>query len=255
MGMLDGRTAIVVGASSGLGHGTALRYAEEGADVVVAARRLELLEELAAECERRGFTGKVVPVQCDIADEASLDNLVAKSIEAFGKIDILAAIAQGGLGHQTYLNETTADDALNSYVTGPLYTMLLMQKVFPYMKEQGYGRIITCASGSAVSSTTGFTAYAMAKAAVMTLTRKASQEWAKFGIITNCVLPVTTNDHFGKDAQSAEALEKIALMSPVGYMGDPYDDASPILTFLASEGAHYLNGAMVGVDGGLSLYA
>jgi NAD(P)-dependent dehydrogenase (short-subunit alcohol dehydrogenase family) len=255
MGILDGRAALLVGASSGLGYGCALRFAQDGADVVAAARRLDRLEELADEARRRGFPGRVVPVRCDVDDEANLDAAVARTIDEFGKVEILACIAQGGLDAQTYLHETTAEQALESYRTGPLYTMLLMQKCLPHMKEQHYGRIITCASGSAVSSTTGFAAYAMAKAAVMTLTRNAAQEWGRYGIVTNCVLPVTKNDHFGQDPQSAAALEAIQRMSPVGYLGDPYDDASPIVSFLASEGAHYLNGQMIGICGGLQMLA
>lgn len=255
MGILDGRTAIIVGASSGVGYGAALRFAEEGANVIAAARRFDLLEKLAADVAERGFSGRVVPVECDITSEASMDATVARTVQEFGRIDILAAIAQGGLGKQTFLMETSVEDAMNSYATGPVYTMQMMQKCFPYMKEQGYGRIITCSSGSAVSSTTGFTAYAMAKAAVMALTRKAAKEWGQYGITTNCLFPVTKSEHFGKDPQSAAALAQIEATSPVGYMGEPYEDASPIVAFLASEGSRYLNGAMVGADGGLQVLA
>ncbi|MFG2943561.1 SDR family NAD(P)-dependent oxidoreductase [Streptomyces sp. NPDC048282] len=255
MALLDGRTALVVGASSGLGWGIALRFAEEGANVVAAARRTDRLHDLAEEAVQRGFQGRIVTVECDVDVEADLDRVVATTVSEFGRVDILAAIAQGGLGKQTYLNGTTAELALESYRTGPLYTMLLMQKVFPYMEEQGYGRIITCASGSAVSGTTGFTAYAMAKAAVMTLTRKAAQEWAQYGILTNCLLPVTKSDHFGEDEQSTDALRRTEAAIPVRYLGDPYEDASPVVAFLASEGAHYLNGQMVGLDGGLQILA
>lgn len=255
MGILEGRSAVVVGASSGLGWGVALRYAEEGANVIAAARRLERLDSLAEEARRRGFTGRVVPVVCDVEREEDLDRVVDTAVSEFGTVHILAAIAQGALGKPAYLNDTTAELGYESYRSGPIYTMLLMQKVFPYMKEQRYGRIITCASGSAVSATTGFTAYAMAKAAVMTLTRKAAQEWGQYGIVTNCVLPVTKNDHFGSTPQSAEALRRVKEAIPVRYMGDPYEDASPILAFLASNGAHYLNGQMIGVDGGLQVLA
>lgn len=255
MGILNGRAALLVGASSGLGYGCALRFAEDGADVIAAARRLERLEELAEEARERGFAGRIVPVQCDVDNEDDLDAVVSRTIEEFGRVDILACIAQGGLNTQNYLNDTTPQLALDSYRTGPIYTMTLMQKCFPHMKEQHYGRIITCASGSAVSATTGFTGYAMAKAAVMTLTRKAAQEWGRYGIVTNCVLPVTKNDHFGQDAQSTEALERIAQSSPVRYLGDPYEDASPIVSFIASEGARYLNGQMIGICGGLQVLA
>ncbi|MDR2381967.1 MAG: SDR family oxidoreductase [Bifidobacteriaceae bacterium] len=255
MGILEGRKAILVGASSGLGYGCALRFAEDGADVVAAARRLNKLEELAEDARSRGFTGKIIPVQCDIDKEEDLEALVERAFSEFGQIDILAAIAQGNLGVPAYLADTTPKLALESYRTGPLYTMLLMQLCFPHMKERNYGRIVTCASGSAVSATTGFTAYAMAKASVMTLTRKAAVEWGRYGITTNCIFPVTKNDHFGTNEQSKRAEEGVAAMSPVRYMGEPYKDASPIVSFIASEGAHYLNGQMIGICGGLQLLA
>lgn len=251
MGILDSRSALVVGASSGLGYGTALRFAQEGASVVAAARRTDKLEDLVEDARARGFSGRIVPIACDVMKEEDLDAAVDRTVGEFGQIDILACIAQAGLDLQTYLADTTVERAIDSYRGGPLYTMQLMQKAFPHMKSQGYGRIITCSSGSAVSTTTGYTAYAMAKAAIMPLTRNAAQEWAQYGITTNCVFPVTKNDHFGQDPQSAAALEQIQRIIPTRYMGDPYEDASPIIAFIASEGARYLNGTMVAIGGGI----
>lgn len=255
MGILAGRVAILIGASSGVGYGCALDFAKEGATVVAAARRLEKLEELAKDAESRGFDGKIYPITCDIAREEDLDKVVKYTADTFGKIEILACIAQGGLNHQTYILDATEEEALNFYRTGPIYTMKMMQKCHPYMKAQHYGRIITCASGSAVSSTTGFDLYAMCKAAIMTLTRKAAQEFGRDGIVTNCFLPVIKNDLFGQDPQSADALAKIEAGSPVGRLGDAFEDGAPMVTFLASEGARYINGQMIGVCGGVQVLA
>lgn len=251
MGILSGRAALVTGASSGVGYGVALRFAEEGANVIACARRMSKLEELAEDAQKRGFKGKIIPVTCDVSHEADLDKVVKRTIDEFGKVDILACIAQGGLDRQRPIMETTPDDIYTSVRTGPLYTMLLMQKCFPYMKEQHYGRIITCASGSAVSSTIGVTAYAMAKAMIMTLTRKAAHEWGQYGIVTNCIFPVIINEHFGKEGESPVTIEMVARQSPVRYMGDAYEDGSQMVAFLASEGAKYINGQMIGICGGL----
>jgi NAD(P)-dependent dehydrogenase (short-subunit alcohol dehydrogenase family) len=255
MGILSGRVAILVGASSGVGYGCALDFAREGATVVAAARRLEKLEELAKDAAERGFEGKIHPVTCDAAKESDLDKIVKFTVDTFGRIEILACIAQGGLNHQTYLLEATEEEALDFYRTGPIYTMKLIQKCHPYMKAQKYGRVITCASGSAVSSTTGFDLYAMCKAAIMTLTRKAAQEFGRDGIVTNCIFPVIKNDIFGQDAQSADALEKIERGSPVGRLGDAFTDGAPMVSFLASEGARYINGQMIGICGGIQVLA
>ncbi|HVW47739.1 MAG TPA: SDR family oxidoreductase, partial [Solirubrobacterales bacterium] len=226
MGILDGRKAIVVGASSGVGYGCALRFAEEGAEVLACARRLDRLEGLAADAAGRGFPGKITAMTCDVTVEEDIDRVVSHTREELGRIDILACIAQGGMRHQTYLMETTAEDAFEYYTGGPLYTLRFMQKVFPVMKEQHYGRIITCASHGAVTGQPGFTAYDMAKGAIMALTRIAAHEWAKEGIVTNCFLPVVQNELYGQDPQSTAAREQLEEIIPVGYFGKAYEDAS-----------------------------
>ena len=148
MGILSGRVAILVGASSGVGYGCALDFAREGATVVAAARRLEKLEELAKDAAGRGFEGKIHPITCDVAKESDLDKIVKFTADTFGRIEILACIAQGGLNHQTYLLEATEEEALDFYRTGPIYTMKLIQKCHPYMKKQNYGRVIVTSSNS-----------------------------------------------------------------------------------------------------------
>lgn len=253
MGILEGRAAIVVGASSGVGYGCALRFAEEGANVLACARRLNRLEKLSKEAA--GMDGKIVPMTCDISKEEDLDKVVEKTILEFGKVEILACIAQGGMEHHTNLLNATPELALESYVTGPLYTMLLMQKCFPYMKEQHYGRIITCASGSAVSGNPGYAGYAMAKGALMSLTRFAAKEWGPFGITTNCFLPIIKTENFDTSPERQALVEQIIKVSPVGYFGDAYEDCSPIVAFIASEGSHYMNGQMIGICGGIQVLA
>ncbi len=253
MGILEGRAAIVVGASSGVGYGCALRFAEEGANVLACARRLDRLEKLAREAA--GMDGRIVPMKCDVSKEEDLDNVVKRTISEFGRVDILACIAQGGMDHPTHLLDATPELALESYITGPLYTMLLIQKCFPYMKEQHYGRIITCASASAVSGTPGFASYAMAKGAIMALTRFAAKELGRYGITVNCFLPVIRGESFDSSPQGQAAAEQIAKISPLGYFGDAYKDCSPIVAFMASEGAHYMNGQFISICGGISIIA
>jgi 3-oxoacyl-[acyl-carrier protein] reductase len=253
MGILEGRTALVVGASSGVGYGCALRFAEEGANVLACARRLDRLEKLAKEAA--GMDGKIVPMTCDVSKEEDLDKVVKKTVSEFGKVDILACIAQGGMEHPTNLFDATPELALESYTTGPLYTMLLIQKCFPYMKEQHYGRIITVASGSAVQGIIGFASYAMAKGAIMALTRFASQELGPHGITINCFLPVIRGDNFDASPEGRAAAELIPQISPVRYFGDAYKDCSPIVAFMASEASHYMNGQFIGICGGLQMLA
>jgi NAD(P)-dependent dehydrogenase (short-subunit alcohol dehydrogenase family) len=253
MGILEGRIAILTGASSGVGYGAALRFAQEGATVVACARRLDKLEELKADAAARGFTGTIIPQQCDVASDDDLDAAVARAIAEGGTVHILANIAQGGLGEQHYIIDTTEENAMLFYRGGPISTMLLMQKCFPYMSEQHYGRIVNCASGAGLGGQAGFAGYAMAKGAILSLTRTAAQEWGQFGIVTNVFCPVTAADSFQTSEQGKAALAAVSAMSPVRRMGTAYEDTSPMIAFLASEGAGYINGQTVSICGGLTM--
>jgi NAD(P)-dependent dehydrogenase (short-subunit alcohol dehydrogenase family) len=245
MGILEGRVAIVTGASSGVGRGAALRMAEEGATVVGCARRLDRLEEFVREAEAKG--GKALAIQFDAAIDDDIKRVVSTTAETFGRIDILANIAQGEMGKGTPLIEATRQGALDVYITGPVQYMRFMQECFPYMKEQGYGRIINTASSSSLLGLPGYAAYELAKEAAMALTRIASQEWGHYGIVTNTILP---SIHSHPDQPPHPGLLQ---GHPLGRAGLPYEDAGPIIAFLASEGAGYLNGQPISIDGGRAL--
>ncbi|MFG2044594.1 SDR family NAD(P)-dependent oxidoreductase [Dactylosporangium sp. NPDC048998] len=253
MGQLSERVAIVTGAASGVGRGCARRFADEGAAVVLADIQGELVKELAEEITTGG--GKAVAVTCDVANENEIDQVVGVAIESFGQIDILANIAQGAMGEMRYLEETKPEDTIASFVTGPLQTMLFMQKCLPYMKERHYGRIINTASHSALFGIPGFTPYEMAKGAIMALTRNASQEWGKYGIVTNTFLPVIRTPAYDLSEQGREAAKMLAEQIPTGRFGTAYEDCAPMLVFLASEGAGYINGQAIGIDGGRFMFA
>lgn len=254
MGILKGRTAIVIGASSGVGYGAALKFAEEGADVIAGARRIAKLEALKQDAEQRGFEGAIVPVGCDVGVEADLDNIVKICVETYGKVDILACIAQGGLEQQKDFEHTDLDNLLLFYRTGPGYTLQMIQKCLPYMKEQHYGRIITCASGAGTMYTPNTCGYGMCKAAMINMTYTCAQELGKYGIVTNCFLPVIMNDYFATGSGGAAVpVEFMQKVSPVGFMGEAYKDGSPMLAFLASEQARYINGQIISICGGISL--
>ncbi|MER5625681.1 SDR family NAD(P)-dependent oxidoreductase [Streptosporangium sp. NPDC002544] len=253
MGQLSERVAIVTGAASGVGRGCAQRFADEGAAVVLADIQGELVRELAEEITTGG--GKAVAVTCDVAKENEIDQVVGVAIESFGQIDILANIAQGAMGEMRYLEETKPEDTIASFVTGPIQTMLFMQKCLPHMKERHYGRIINTASHAAIAGIPGFTPYEMAKGAIMALTRNASQEWGKYGIVTNTFLPVIRTPAYDLSEQGRAAAKALAEQIPTGRFGTAYEDCAPMLVFLASEGAGYINGQAIGIDGGRFLFA
>lgn len=252
MAVLDNRVAIVTGASSGIGRTVALEYAKQGARLVVCARRLEKLDELVKEIGSAG--GEALAVACDVTREEDVARVVDATVEAFGAVHILANIAQGNMGDMTYLDEVTVQGALDSYVSGPVQSMLFMQRCFPFMKEQRYGRIINTASHAALFGEKGFAAYNMAKGAVMALTRVAAQEWAPHGIVTNTVLPVVRTEAWDMTQQSRDFAESLRDAIPTGHFARPEEIVSAF-TLLASEGASYINGQALGLDGGWHLIA
>jgi 3-oxoacyl-[acyl-carrier protein] reductase len=254
MGILEGRVAIVTGASAGIGRACAVRFAEEGAAVVGCARRVDRLAKVVREVESKG--GRAVAVGCDVAQEEDIRNAVRTAVDTFGKIDILANVAQGGIDvdHAKPLIDISRESSLNFYRTGPLQYLLFMQECFPYMKAQRYGRIINTGSHAALG-TRGDAAYAMAKGAVMALTRSASQEWGEFGIVTNTIMPMIQTDAWDINSTSRDAVERLPRVIPLRRIGTPYEDLSPIAAFLASEGAGFLNGQVVMIDGGARIIA
>jgi 3-oxoacyl-[acyl-carrier protein] reductase len=248
MGVLDGRVAIVSGASAGIGRGCALRYAEEGAFVIACARRLHRLEELVAEITARG--GRAVPVQCDVGKPEDIQRVVEVAAKEGGRIDILANIAQGAMEDHVFLHDMTPEGAIAAYDTGPVQSFRFMKACLPYMREQHFGRIINFGSHAAYGGTPGFSAYAIAKAAMIPLTKLAAREWAPFGITTNVILPIMLNEASEMTPQGREAFVRLAATNPTGRIGSPYEDCAPVLVFLATEGAGYLNGQVIHLDGG-----
>ncbi|MET3803038.1 NAD(P)-dependent dehydrogenase (short-subunit alcohol dehydrogenase family) [Nakamurella sp. UYEF19] len=253
MGVLEGRVAIVTGAAGGIGAATSKRFAEEGAAVVLTDIRGDRVIELAKEFEQAG--GRAIGIGCDLAVETEITAVVDLTIRTYGQVDVLANIGQGGMDRHRYLEDTRTEDALLTYTTGPLQTMLFMQKCLPHMKARHYGRIINVASHSAILGLPGFAPYEMAKGSIQALTRNASQEWGKYGIVTNLFLPGIKTPAFDMSDQGREQAELLATQIPVGRFGNPYEDCTPMVLFLASEGAGHINGQSIGIDGGKTMIA
>lgn len=247
MGLLEGKVAIVTGASSGVGRGVAKVLAREGAKVCICARRMEKLEELASEAETE-FGGDMLPVSCDVMDPMQIKNVVAKCAEHFGRIDILCNLAQGAMNSRPLL-EVDEDYAEEAFKSGPLASLRFMQECFPYLKESGHGRIINTASAAGYDGNEGFGAYGMAKEAIRAVTRTAANEWGKYGITCNVFLPIITTEFFRQT--QPEALRALEAKTSLKRVGTTEEDCGPIIAFLASDGAGYLTGQSIMVDGGI----
>ena len=244
---LANKVAIITGAGQGIGAATALRMAEEGAKVVLAARRLNLLQEVAAEIEAAG--GKAMAYSCDISNEESVKELVAATIETYGKLDIVvnnAVLMVPGMlaNHSTKAWHQNFRVSLDG-------AMFLMRESFAQLKENG-GTVVNVASVCGLLGSVGTAGYSAAKAGMIALSRNAAIEWGKQGVRVNTVIPgvFLTPPTLGlmPDEKSQAATAKSL---PLGRIGDPVECANAIL-FLASDDASYITGAELVVDGGFS---
>ena len=183
-----GRVVIVTGASRGIGRGLALHLARGGARLVITGRKLERLAAISAELDALGAEHLATPV--DVSDRDGAFALVEEAVARFGRIDGLVANAQT-FRSVTPLAEVTAFDMDLLFDTGPKGTLWGMQAVFPHMRDQGWGRIVTMGSHAALNGAVGYAPYASAKEAIRALTRAAAREWGRYGITVNCVCPVS----------------------------------------------------------------
>ncbi len=183
---VKGKVVIVTGGSRGIGRGLALHLARQGATVVATGRKPDRLEALDAELAEMGAPHLTTVL--DVADRQGAVDLAARVAEQFGRIDGLVANAQ------TFRSVTPIEDVSERDMdlllnTGPKGTLWAMQAVFPYMREQGWGRIVTTGSNAGLLGAAGYGPYAASKEAIRALTRVTAREWGRYGIIVELRLP------------------------------------------------------------------
>jgi NAD(P)-dependent dehydrogenase (short-subunit alcohol dehydrogenase family) len=245
-----GKTAIVTGASSGLGAAFAQILASRGANVVLAARRTDRLQELAERIARDG--GTALPIACDVADSAQVKNMVATAWVRFGRVDILVAnagqIADGGPAPER-LPEALFNQVIQVNLTG---VWLCYQEVGARMLREGKGgSLIGIASIWGLSGQMqGPVAYQASKAAVINMTRALALSWADRGVRVNAIAPgnfyTEMSAPFFDDPACLRYFES---RNPMGRVGNPEELAGALL-LLASDASSYMTGATIPVDGG-----
>jgi 3-oxoacyl-[acyl-carrier protein] reductase len=242
---LEGRVALVTGASQGIGHACALALAREGASVAVAARNQPKLEELVSQIAASG--GKAAAFVMDVAEEDQVKAGIKSALAQFGKIDILVNNA-GITRDQLVMRMKRADwdSVLNTNLTS---AYLCIQSVIPSMLKQRWGRIINIASIFGQMGQAGQANYSASKAGLIGLTMAIAREVASRSITCNAVAPgfIETNM---TAALSAEFKENAVKMIPLGRVGKSEDVASAVC-FLASEDASYITGHVLNVNGGM----
>jgi NAD(P)-dependent dehydrogenase (short-subunit alcohol dehydrogenase family) len=243
---LNGKVAVVVGGTSGIGLAIARGMAEAGADVVPTSRRLEQVEAAAGDIEKLGR--RTLRVTSDVSDRASLQQVLDAAVSAFGKVDILVNSAGRTKRAPTIdFTEQDWDDIIDTNLTG---TLRAAQVFGRHMLEREYGSIINIASLSTFVALYEVAAYSASKAAVASLTKSLAIEWSQRGVRVNAIAPGVFRTPLNeKLLDSTERGREFLTRTPMKRFGKVEELAGAAI-FLASDAASFVNGEILAVDGG-----
>jgi NAD(P)-dependent dehydrogenase (short-subunit alcohol dehydrogenase family) len=242
---LSGRTAVVVGGTTGIGRALALGLAEAGADVVATGRRRDAVEAVAAAIEQRGR--RTLRHPADVASLSSLQALCSACLDAFGHIEILVAAA-GVTKRVATLEMTEADwnHILDTNTTGMFRTY---QVFAPSMIARGSGRLIGIGSLASFVGLQEVAAYTASKAAVAGLTRALAVEWARHGLTVNAIAPGVFETDLNREILKGPRGQEFLLRTPMRRFGR-VEELVGAAVYLASDAATFVTGQLIAVDGG-----
>ncbi|MDY6892508.1 MAG: 3-oxoacyl-ACP reductase family protein [Chloroflexota bacterium] len=249
--LLENRVAIVTGGARGLGQSYCLGLHREGAKVVVA----DIIDTTETVTKIKQAGGEALGIKLDVRSAESTQQMAAKTVEAFGKIDILInnAALYGDLKMQAFheISEEEWDRLMSINVKG---VWQCTKAVAPHMMQQQYGKIINISSGTILMGVPGLLHYVTSKGAVWAMSRVLSRELGGFGIRVNCITPGFTMSQASRDimkVSGAEGMEKqIAAQAALGREEEPEDLVGAVL-FLSSELSDFITGQTINVDGGV----
>jgi len=246
---LTGQVAIVTGASRGLGQYFARALAKAGADMVLTSRKREMLAAFEAEIKALGR--RVILLELDVRDHASIERMAADAEAEFGQIHIL--VNNAGCNVRKPALDVTWDDwnlVLDTNLRG---TFFVAQALARRMIAKGYGRIVNIGSVTSIFGYAGLAPYGASRGGVRQLTMSLADDWGKFGVTVNCLAPGWFRTEQNKVMyEDKEWVEYLTERIPVKRPGQPHDLDGAVV-FLASEASRYVNGQTLLVDGGITV--
>ena len=245
---LTGRVAVVTGAGRGIGAATARLLAQAGAQVALVDRDAAGVTQTAEQIAVTG--GEALPFTNDVTDAFAVERTFDRVAEEWGRLDVL--VNNAGTLREAPLEDLTDDDFRETLDVNLRGAMVCARAAVPHMLRQGRGRILSAASGSTRLGSQGLTAYAAAKAGIVGMMRTWARELGPRGITANAVAPGLIEGETVRTVASEE-LELTLARIPARRLGRP-EEVAAVYLFLASDLAAFINGAVVGVDGGLLLY-
>lgn len=243
-----GEVAIVTGGSRGLGLEIAEAFGRAGASVVITARREQWLREAEKHLREQGIS--VLALICNVTDPSSVEQLVKQTLATYGKIDILINNAgQVWAAPSEQMPFERWKQVIDTNITG---TFLVSQLVGRHMLERQKGAIISTASIAGLSGgEVNFIGYSASKAAIINLTRALAVEWGPRNIRVNCIAPGFFRTRMTEGLLDQGAEQATSLAAPLGRIGHS-GEIAPLVLFLASEGASYITGQVIPIDGGIT---
>jgi NAD(P)-dependent dehydrogenase (short-subunit alcohol dehydrogenase family) len=247
------KIVILTGASSGIGNATALKLAEEGAKVVVVARRVERLKELQE--AGQGLSGEIYPIPGDVLVDEDIKKVVKETLNKYGRIDVLinnAGILDNYLSADNMEDEVW-DKVIDVNLTGP---MKMIREVMPHMLDQGFGNIINTASVGGLFGARGGMAYVASKHGILGMTKHIGYMFQDKGIRCNAVAPGSVKTEIGGTVKTPNKFVLDKLMKGVQafpVVGEAEEIAN-VMLFLASDESSFVNGATIVADGGWTAY-
>ena len=247
---LTGRTALITGASKGIGKSIAQILGQQGAQIVLSSRNQETLDQVQSEFSAQGISCQAIAAK--VGDTESMNQLMDQSQQAFGPIHILVnnAAANPSFGPLMKTDEAVFDKILEVNLKGPLE---LAKMCFPGMKEAGWGSVINISSIGGLSPENMLGLYSVSKAALISLTKVQAKEWGAYGIRANVICPGLIKTKFSEALwKNDPILQQVLAKQSLPRIGEA-DDVAGLALLLASDAGAYCTGGVYTVDGGYTI--